>query len=164
LNLAEFGLESTSSASHSQSYAHTSNVQIAHPHIQLNPPPTMHSSNHQHPLIYNDNSLPPASPLAKMHPSTMNENNHMTNTSTDHASAPLLANDYHLSTPASTIDRNDNNSNRGGHGMDFVFLKKFRILPKSEGWGAVPNLDLFFTVRAFCFCASFLFSELSVEF
>ena len=38
-----------------------------------------------------------------------------------------------------------NDGEREG-GMDFIFLRKFQFLPKSDGWGAVPNLDLFFTV------------------
>lgn len=29
---------------------------------------------------------------------------------------------------------------------DFVFLEHFRLQPKRDGWGAVANLDLFFTV------------------
>lgn len=29
----------------------------------------------------------------------------------------------------------------------FVFLEQFRLVPKRDGWGAVANLDLFFSVR-----------------
>lgn len=32
---------------------------------------------------------------------------------------------------------------------DFVFLRPFRLLPKRDGYGAVANLDLFFTVRTY---------------
>lgn len=39
--------------------------------------------------------------------------------------------------------------------QDFVFLRPFRLLPKRDGWGAVANLDLFFTVRTMlCMIAS----------
>jgi hypothetical protein len=31
--------------------------------------------------------------------------------------------------------------------QDFVLLRSFKILPRRDGWGAVANLDLFFTVR-----------------
>ena len=30
---------------------------------------------------------------------------------------------------------------------DYIFLDNFRLMPKRDGWGAVANLDLFFTVR-----------------
>jgi len=36
-------------------------------------------------------------------------------------------------------------SHLGAGRSEFVFLERFRLLPRRDGWGAVANLDLFFT-------------------
>jgi hypothetical protein len=36
--------------------------------------------------------------------------------------------------------------------QDFVLLRPFKLLPRRDGWGAVANLDLFFTVCANVIC------------
>jgi hypothetical protein len=43
---------------------------------------------------------------------------------------------------------NQDSNSHHHRNSDFVFLEHFRLMPKREGYGAVANLDLFFSVRS----------------
>ena len=77
------------------------------------------------------------------------------------ASASLLANEYEHGEAFSTrtskdvrgkqnIESNSYTVNDGA-GNNFVFLNRFRLRPREDGWGAVANLDLFFNVSPFIY-------------
>lgn len=59
---------------------------------------------------------------------------------------PLLRNNYGYE-PFSNQD-SDSHHHHHRRNTDFVFLENFRLMPKREGYGAVANLDLFFSVRS----------------
>ena len=57
----------------------------------------------------------------------------------------LFHNHNHSNNGRNNEDGNDNNSSKR-----FIMLDQFRFIPKRDWWGAVANLDLFFTVRNIC--------------
>mmetsp|Transcript_12819 Transcript_12819/g.27137 ORF Transcript_12819/g.27137 Transcript_12819/m.27137 type:complete len:1009 (+) Transcript_12819:43-3069(+) len=71
------------------------------------------------------------------------------------AGVSLLANEYEqgggfVTQPSKDergkqyIMETDSNAVGNGAGNNFVFLNRFRLRPREDGWGAVANLDLFF--------------------
>jgi autophagy-related protein 9 len=79
--------------------------------------------------------------------SSNNNNNNNTSSHTNPASEPLLENNYGMDAELGT-DRNiasspNPNPNQSSNDRKFVLLETFRV--KKDGWGAVANLDLFFT-------------------
>jgi len=49
------------------------------------------------------------------------------------------------------IDQTNNTGNNNNSNNAYVFLQPFRLLPRNEGWGAVADLDVFFTSLYQCY-------------
>ena len=64
-----------------------------------------------------------------------NHHHHNANASTTTTTSPMTGYPSNSKPPPQRPNKNE-----------FVFLENFRLLPKQDGWGAVANLDLFFTV------------------
>jgi hypothetical protein len=60
---------------------------------------------------------------------------------------PLLKETEKRDGDSSADDRYDPTRQNADIGENFVFLKTMQWMPHRDGWGVVPNLDLFFAVR-----------------